>query len=311
MNDNDDLFSSSLDQPWKVASITQQSAYANLAALIVLLYDIGLTVDREYLYMWSSRQSYIGLLYYIARYFCPVVILFNFSVYTQTNPSHPICNAVLWVSNLGQLITTITIEMIMTLRVYALYDQDSRVLAGLVVMVAAEIGLGIWSCVMDVSHSFVLDSPLSPFQKGCAFVSLADRALLIGRIGSLFAAAVFFTLTVYKFLALRRCREYSLTRAFSHSTPVLVAFVEGETIYFALTFCVVLTATLLQSIGRLQPYLGGIIPSWLNVAHSIVGTRLILDLRTAAQPKDYASFSLGEVSTAEFGFQHEDSLITG
>ncbi|CAL1715440.1 unnamed protein product [Somion occarium] len=255
-------------------------SYAAVSAAAVLLYDICLTIFQE------ISRSFLGtiLLYRVGKDkswthtvrcrllkpFLTVILLRSFR-----------CEAFLWSSGFGQIITTQTVNIILVLRIHALYNRRRRILLLLMCLVIIELAIELYSTIGELSGAQVLDPPLGLPWSGCIFLPPDTRRYTLPAwVFCLFVAFVFFLMTMYKFIALTRGGYYlGGSTAWERAPPVLFTFVQDGSIYFLLTFCVVLVATLIMHINVLMPYTGVIIPSWVMTIYSLAGSRLILNLR--------------------------------
>ncbi|CAL1711136.1 unnamed protein product [Somion occarium] len=91
---------------------------------------------------------------------------------------------------------------------------------------------------------------------------------------------------MYKFVQINQfCSVLNL-----RSPELLDTFFQDGTIYFLLTFCIVLICTIFINVQKLLPWY--LVPyNWQMTAFSQAGSRLILNLRTVARGKgDVLSF---------------------
>ncbi|CAL1706653.1 unnamed protein product [Somion occarium] len=244
--------------------------YLTVSAIVFLMYDIVLNFAREYKFVWRTRWGLVKTLYYIARYYALINIIFL------------LC---------GPVVFTTTINVIFILRIHALYGQSRKVLISLVLLVLAEFVLEMYTDISFVLHSQITQPiPGMPWMV-CLAVATQDVIIktLAAWIPNLLVTWIFFVMTLYKFAMLVRRNEY---RSLKQSTSLMHVFVKDGTIYFFLTFCIVLICTVFVMVESLQAESGGPI-IWLMAIYSLAGSRLILNLRSAAEDQKL-SFGVSE-----------------
>ncbi|KAI0765034.1 hypothetical protein C8Q74DRAFT_1205302 [Fomes fomentarius] len=107
--------------------------YAELASTMIILFDHLLTLDQEVRLIWGAQWSLGKILFLINRYYALCVVIFNnyvlFNTNDLTNSVRFLCiHWFRWQGWTG-VITFIIAEMILQLRLYALYFCDKRILA--------------------------------------------------------------------------------------------------------------------------------------------------------------------------------------
>ncbi|THG93229.1 hypothetical protein EW145_g8429, partial [Phellinidium pouzarii] len=203
---------------------------SGVAATACLIYDIIITLDQEMEYIWKYVRARMNvwrvtkraralfrsawtppkMLYIFSRYFTLIVQLVNMA---------------------GQMVI-MGVEVLLMLRVYALYKRDKRILAVLVLTYAAEVttltvilGLAL-SKIVSVAplHSlFPADFPLS----GC-FPTVVPRFFDSYWIPSLIFESVLFLLMAVNVV------RYN--RAHTSSMPLLTLLFRDGTVYYAVIF---------------------------------------------------------------------------
>ncbi|KAI0746692.1 hypothetical protein C8Q80DRAFT_1104999 [Daedaleopsis nitida] len=119
--------------------------YAELASTMIILFDHLLTLDQEVRLIWSAQWSLGKILFLINRYYalCVVVYLYVNRHSIVMGPTLTECSCLHWFRWQGWtgIITFVIAELILQLRLYALYFRSKRVLAVTnIVCLAAAIG---------------------------------------------------------------------------------------------------------------------------------------------------------------------------
>ncbi|KAL4076363.1 hypothetical protein J3A83DRAFT_2184930 [Scleroderma citrinum] len=125
------------------ASAAQLSNQVYVAVSIVLLYEYFLTLDQEIDFIWRQRWTPSNVLYIFVRYFgtlynlaSSVLIFVPHSVSVSSNGLivQPWAGSIIWW----------TVQVILQMRLYALYNCSKRLLIFLIVTFVAEIGTVMW-----------------------------------------------------------------------------------------------------------------------------------------------------------------------
>ncbi|KAJ8087899.1 hypothetical protein PM082_013450 [Marasmius tenuissimus] len=113
------------------------------AALVILIYDYFLTLGDEILYVWTkSRWNLSTVLFFVVRYlvFIPAGIAYN----GHTSNSIPMEDCQAWTnataySEVGMVVI---IELVLGLRVWALWDRNKKVAVGIALTVVMLLAIG-------------------------------------------------------------------------------------------------------------------------------------------------------------------------
>ncbi|TBU23586.1 hypothetical protein BD311DRAFT_791565 [Dichomitus squalens] len=106
--------------------------YAELASTVIILFDHVLTLDQEIHLIQHAHWSLGKLLFLLNRYYALCIVIFNNYVLFNTDTlSNSVCvHWLRWQGATG-VITFIIAEMILQLRLYALYFRNKRILAAI------------------------------------------------------------------------------------------------------------------------------------------------------------------------------------
>jgi len=127
------------DPTFVMANLSRFIGTANVAAATLYIYDHMVTFDLEIELIWRKRWSRCKVLYLLNRYLCYIPLMTNISIVINTRPSSKFCNfyppfgVFCW---FGIIMIT---QIILQLRISALYNSSRRVLITLVVCFVAEL----------------------------------------------------------------------------------------------------------------------------------------------------------------------------
>ncbi|KAJ7489627.1 hypothetical protein B0H11DRAFT_1059223 [Mycena galericulata] len=146
------------DQLLRLAVDAQITAYVAVAASTILVFDCLVCLDREVEMVWKRPKSLVKWLYIWNRYFALSMTCFCTSVYLRRMPSNLLCvnlnlrdfslNADITmfgscfifqhIQGTGATIIVGTVDIILLLRVWILYERSTRMLYTLLAMIIGE-----------------------------------------------------------------------------------------------------------------------------------------------------------------------------
>ncbi|TBU52832.1 hypothetical protein BD310DRAFT_831342 [Dichomitus squalens] len=256
-------------------------------ALALLVYDHLVTLDLEAELVWTqSKRSRVVWLYIFNRFF-PLVWL--------------VCIIYLSVDDFVILVSTLAVQIILQLRVYALYDKGRRVRLFLVCCWLAEVtvmAILIGITMANISGKCRWCSPQARAQP--LMLVLADLPVVSTPTGcyysGIFSISALFWLPalVYEpILCLmvlwqawdqdwtswfRRAVDRSGTSVRLHQGRLFKVLARDSLIYFVAIFIELIINTVIWS--HYNRYINIVVP-WAGVLPSILGSRLLLSMREA------------------------------
>ncbi|EJU01066.1 hypothetical protein DACRYDRAFT_108398 [Dacryopinax primogenitus] len=111
----------------------QISRYLSLSSYVALIYDLILTLPTEIALIWNGRWSIVKILFFIVRYTVPIVITINlvqltgYSNFVSGNLSTAFCQRVILVLIYWQLIALAMVDVIVCLRICAIWQRRKSV----------------------------------------------------------------------------------------------------------------------------------------------------------------------------------------
>ncbi|KAN0098002.1 hypothetical protein V8E55_002448 [Tylopilus felleus] len=126
----------------------QLANWCDAAAVAVVLYDSILMFPRELEFIWQRQRSFMSTFYVIVRYL-GIALALNLWAFNANIPMSPLVRvAVDRFTNFGAFVDGVVGQVIMSMRVYAMYLGSKIVLGILVAMILARIALGLAVCVV-------------------------------------------------------------------------------------------------------------------------------------------------------------------
>jgi len=143
----------------------KQTRCAELASSLIVIYDHLITLDQEIDLIWMAHWTPGKVLFLINRYYALASVIFNNYVLFSTHLSDSFClRWFRWQGCTGLLVSTIA-EIILQLRIYALYHLNRRVL--FFMLVAFIVSVGTAATIMGLVLARV--STNSQFLPGVVF----------------------------------------------------------------------------------------------------------------------------------------------
>ncbi|KAK7054325.1 hypothetical protein VNI00_003518 [Paramarasmius palmivorus] len=293
-----------LQQLKALFTVLEQTRQVNYMLSIVFLgYDIIIMLDAEVEFIWSATWSFPKALYLFARYYGVAYLILDFSVKQQLNlplevsfvqysfpgqPSNPFgsctCRRYLKFYALGGAIMfTTAVNVILVMRLHALYGKKKKVLLWLLFLLIGEFASELYISAEVTTHTqkTTMAAPPGIPLGGC--LATAPQVLtLVGWVPCLIAATIFFGMTLYQMVVSLSNKNVGFRWSnFRNSfTPLLSSFYVDGAIYFSLIASILLISTI-TSIVLEGPLIEIAIP-WLVAIYSFSGSRLVLNLRRAA-----------------------------
>ncbi|GJE98854.1 hypothetical protein PsYK624_150910 [Phanerochaete sordida] len=162
-------------------------------------------------------------------------------------------------------LATLAVQIILQLRIYALYEQSRKILIFLIVMCSLEVSAMAILIGMTMSH--LQGIPIISTETGCAYQALLSVSSVFW-IPGLVYEPILFGLVAYKAWGKRD----------EPSVPLIVRMARDSLIYFAVIFVELLVSTV---IWAHEPEWINLFNPWSAALPSLLGSRLMLNMREA------------------------------
>ncbi|EKM60668.1 uncharacterized protein PHACADRAFT_203825 [Phanerochaete carnosa HHB-10118-sp] len=258
------------------------TSYGAVSAVMWMLYDTAIHFDVEVDCIWRRPQTWVKYAYAFVRY---IPILNGGAVLTLTaDRTYPSSGCRGWI--IDQLVViecvTVVVEMILIIRVYAMYNR-SKIIASIIVLgFAAEVALMVTTLALVI--------PKQTFTPDC-LVASSPGIYMAYWLSSLFFETFLFVLTLYKFFQGIKL-EYR-----QHS--ILFLFVRDGTWAYAIIFSAMLLNTLMYQLVTTP--LAGMGYFWALSVMSFAGSHVLLNIRRLGIRMNKDSSSIHELSSFPAG----------
>ncbi|KDR66424.1 hypothetical protein GALMADRAFT_273537 [Galerina marginata CBS 339.88] len=279
-----------MNQPWPADAILKEiwasriASYVWLSGLVVLTYDTISTFPREVTHIWSMRTtgwSVPNTLYLFLRYLGLFQAVIYTTAYSTVQTSIKRCQ-IFFVFSLSigsNNVLLLTVNVILGLRLYALYGRSPKVILFLSLLFFGEfvaiLYAGIVAGVSVVQATF-LAPPDTPIL-GCLTAPDIPGGVYFGWTYSIIVSVICFLMTIAKFVEFTLDARRAGWRI--RFPPLVKAFVQDGTVYF-LAVAVTQIAGLINCSLVVGPFIVLYEP-WIVVSYVVAGSRLILNLREA------------------------------
>ncbi|KAH8822242.1 hypothetical protein DL96DRAFT_1819783 [Flagelloscypha sp. PMI_526] len=284
----------------------QMTEWAAVGAVTLLAYDYLLTIGDEVELMWKGRFSPPKVIFFWNRYFTLVVTcVMVFFVYLRpTLDSDTVCFASLQIeTGLGTLIIG-TVDLVLMLRVWALYGGGKGLLVTFSLILVAEVAS------MAVIQYFALGNlkvflHLGDTLHGCFPMGNPPAWFPLMLVPPLIVSMVMTGLTLH------RCRHqvlafFGLAKRPSHSFPLMELFLRDGTFWFLAVFAVDFTELMIWCFAEETQFRILIFPS--IAVYSILSSRALLNIKNIGRPTESDGTSRRQPS---FSAAHHSSHTGG
>lgn len=258
--------------------------YLHLVAITFLFYDHLITSGNEIDYLWRRPKSQSAYWFFLNRYFA---FLGNIAVtilgFTTLTPQS--CRQYNLFRQLLLVFNQVLVCVLLTLRIYALYNRSSRILAYMVGSGAVLVAISCWAL-------FGQKSAPAEQGSGCHIgLSSVTAIRLAGAWEALFVYdTILFCFTMAKTWKGRH--EFAITRA---SLPIIYLIFRDGAIYFAVMALANLTN--IMTFYFCGPFMRGGLSTFASAISVTMMSRLMLNLHETADAGLYSTTRTNITST--------------
>lgn len=245
--------------------------YTQLAATSIIIFDHLLTFDGEVEHIWNASWSAGKVVYLINRYYTLASVVMNTYGFYRVHLTNEFCLHFLRWQGWTGLVSCLISEVILQMRIYAMYSLDRKVLAFMTISFAASIAISGWI----MGTTLINMTPLAVHVPGGMF------CMPVG------ISSHFYTLWIPMLLFELLLCTLALARGFSTFVSngslirtgqrLVVVLFRDSVIYFVVICATYMTCLLLW---LLAPVTLLEVPITFTVAVScVLGNRIILNVR--------------------------------
>lgn len=254
--------------------ILQMGRMFQLAATFVVLYDHVLCSQREVDLIWRRPKTLVTYLYFATRYFGDFISILSAILFMGSTFSVNTCRILFQFQSYGPFVSVWATQMIMQLRIYAMYRKSQKILAFTGVFFVLEIAAICTVLALNFDHSLTYtNEPIPGLLNMCA-TSTIDRSFTAIYV-PIFAFELLLFILALSVVFKHMRNTHTIAGKRIHNT--MATLVKYNTIYFFVEMagCGIATALYL---GLPSIYLE-ITNSALIATTIILGSRLVLGTR--------------------------------
>lgn len=254
--------------------ILQMGRMFQLAATFVVLYDHVLCSQREVDLIWKRSKSLVSYLYFATRYFGDAISIISAILFMSSTFSVNTCRILFQFQSYGPFVSVWATQMIMQLRIYAMYRKSKKILAFTGVCFVLEIAAICTVLALNFDHSLTYTNEAIPGLLNMCATSTIDRSFTAIYMPIFAFELLLFVLAISVVLKHMK-NTHTIAGKRVHNT--MATLVKYNTIYFFVEMagCGIATALYL---GLPSIYLE-ITNSALIATTIILGSRLVLGTR--------------------------------
>ncbi|KAI5116374.1 hypothetical protein M0805_008687 [Coniferiporia weirii] len=248
----------------------QVEFFARISATMLLAYDTVITMDKEVKYFWKTPFTPISFLYFLNRYLGLLEALVGVR-----------CGFSAWFYQISGWIGILAIDVILLIRVIALYERSRKLTVCLSSLFVAEAAVMLW---FSVRIQLGIGMPITR-------IGDATECGIITDVTQLMSVLYWIPPTVFELvllvLSVRKGAEFWRITAGLKGFKLMHVLIRDQVVYFALVLaCGVANAILIY----VDMGVAGVGIEFTNpIAPCILGSRILINLREAAGQNVYAS----------------------
>jgi len=222
------------------------------AALSFSLYDVMLSFSDEVKYIWRSKLSPITAFYFFLRYYVPAALLAMVTMRSVPDLSVKMCGDYFkWIVAGGPSVFTLILDIIMFLRIFALYRHNLRVFAILLVLALGRYAAHQWACI-TLAVQLAKNVVILPHPIHICVANIPDpvfmKFMLWAYVPGFCLSIIFLSMTLWKLFENHQLLYGKFSLKVLHDlqslSPLLVGFIRGGSIFFAISCFINLLAVL-------------------------------------------------------------------
>ncbi|GLB35202.1 hypothetical protein LshimejAT787_0207670 [Lyophyllum shimeji] len=261
------------------------------ASLTWVVYDFLLTFSREIKYIWLSKLSLPKITYLFLRVYTMAFIASNLYIRDRVGYSNKLY-AYHWWGIMGvPVVTNVTTNVLLCMRLYALYRRSVKVLAFLLFVFLGSLTAELYVCVAyAVNSAKGPGTVLPPPIPGCIPASIPEGfSAIIAWVPTVAAQGIFFLMSVLHILQegsesaspkhKAAAGWKALFQSRKRTMPLVVLFVRDGAVFFLI---ILLSLIMGLVIMIHDTALTSMAISFVIASYGFAGTRLILTLRESA-----------------------------
>ncbi|KAI5116272.1 hypothetical protein M0805_002618 [Coniferiporia weirii] len=254
----------------------QVQLFARASASTLLAYDILITMDKEVKYFWKTPFTPISFLYFLNRYTGLLEALVDVR-----------CGFVSWFFQISSWISILAVDVILLIRVLALYERSQKLTMCLSSLLVVEAAVMLW-CLVRIQLDIGIDISI---RTSFAGIGNATECGISVDMPRLMFVLYWIPPTVFELvllvLSVRKGAEFWRETAGLNGFKLIRVLIRDQVVYFALILACGVANVILIYVDEGVMTAGTIFTN--ATAPCILGSRILVNLREAAGRNVYAS----------------------
>ncbi|KAF8485455.1 hypothetical protein JB92DRAFT_1560172 [Gautieria morchelliformis] len=233
----------------------------------MLVYDYAITFDMEVEFVWMRTWGFGKAIFLIAtlvyRRFFPL-----YSDLCQV-PCHSSCQNYIWWQITSTLVSIITAEVILIMRIHAVYDCNKKLLILMVALLLVEVIIAVVLSAPTLQGAQSSPHIIVTSSTGCPNYTLSSRAFI-----SWIPAILFETFLM--FLMLRK--GWGIYKS-GRSAKLLHLIIRDSLVYYLAMVMTLVANCCIWALSTRRHLSADILPSLACAMPCVLGSRLLLNMR--------------------------------
>ncbi|KAF9224378.1 hypothetical protein BS17DRAFT_779698 [Gyrodon lividus] len=232
-------------------------------ALGLLIYERLIVIQEEVDLVWTKKKGWVTYLYLFNGWLALLWLSFDIiPLFPGGLAPSNVCTIYLLCDDIVTLLMTISVQVVLQLRVWAIYGRSKKILYFLIALSVAEAAVMIVLIVITITHIERL--PVISTSTGCYYEGLLPLSAGFW-IPAMIVEPILCLLVLKKALSAARGR-----------TRLSVLLARDSLLYFVVIFAELVASTV---VWAHQPFYINTVMPWSAAIPSLMGTRLLLNTR--------------------------------
>jgi len=248
--------------------------YVVLCSLVWVLHDYFVTLEDEVTYIWKQRHNFGRFMFFWIRYYTIILLIFDVvQIHSFTLPgvrTRALCIATDPTMRMVGAISLWSVEIIMQLRIHALFNRSKKIALFNGILFLISIGLFLWVLVVNALHRINL---ISPFIKlpliGCPGVNGGGQ-------WALWVPATVYEFILFGFALYKAVNSRTARINVNHRPSLMAVLLQENILYFLAIGCLLIFNNLMVVRATGIPWFGF---GPFHAAIGIATSRMLIHLR--------------------------------
>jgi len=248
--------------------------YVVLCSLVWVLHDYFITLEDEVTYIWKQSHNFGRFMFFWIRYYTIILLIFDVvQIHSFTLPgvrTRELCLAADPTIRIVGAISLWSVEIIMQLRIYALFNRSKKVAFFNGILFLISIGLFLWMLVLNALHR---KDVIAPFVElpliGCPVVNGGGQ-------WALWIPATVYEFVLFGFALYKAATSSTAGIKLNHRPSLTAVLLQENIIYFLVIGCLLIFNNLMVVGATRIPWFG------FGPFHASIGiatSRMLIHLR--------------------------------